>query len=281
MMRKYASRAGKQLSGYAAAVTMVMICLGMSALYLHQGQRIPPGATVGVSPVRGIVLPASVHLPVGQSSVQELVQPSVTPPVEHAAPGLPLDHPTPNGPQALLWQNGATRYRAVQHISVWNATVGEWQAASPDLTEVNQPQSPGFGIDGITAADITQGNWYVGTLVGHVEVRDSHNHWASVADILPERTVSAIATDPNVPTGRIAAVAYDGYGSATPASPGHVYLTQDGGVTWSDVSGNLPDAPVTALTYGTSHGHSELLATVDHHRYAMTTLETWETTPSQ
>lgn len=279
MMRKYPSRALTHLSGYVAAITMVVICLGMSVLYVQRGQSAaPPRPTVGVTTRPGFVPLASIRPPTDQPvdhSVDHSVDDSTRQPTKPTAPELPLDHPAPNGPPVLLWQAGTIRYRAVQHISVWNATVGEWQAASPDLTEINQPQSPGFGIDGITAAVITRGYWYVGTLVGRLEVRDVHNHWASVVDTLPERTIRAIVTDPNVPTGRTAAVAYDGYSSATPASPGHVFLTEDGGQTWRDVSGTLPDAPVTALAYEISHGHSELLATVDHHRYIMTASGTW------
>ncbi|HLH73260.1 MAG TPA: hypothetical protein VKX96_08245, partial [Chloroflexota bacterium] len=42
-------------------------------------------------------------------------------------------------------------------------------------------------------------------------------------------------------------VAYSGFNVATPSTPGHVFKTTDAGQTWTDVSGNLPDAPVNAI----------------------------------
>ncbi|HEV2984174.1 MAG TPA: hypothetical protein VGX46_07290, partial [Vicinamibacterales bacterium] len=45
---------------------------------------------------------------------------------------------------------------------------------------------------------------------------------------------------------RIAYVVYGGF-DLTGAGRGHVFRTSDGGDTWSDLSGNLPDINVSAL----------------------------------
>ena len=42
-------------------------------------------------------------------------------------------------------------------------------------------------------------------------------------------------------------MAFNGFNAATPGQPGHVFRTLDGGKKWTDISGNLPDAPVNSL----------------------------------
>ncbi len=64
----------------------------------------------------------------------------------------------------------------------------------------------------------------------------------------PNRGVSDIAIDPT--NGRHAWVAYTGYGSNTPSAPGHVFevhVTDKGLATFTDISYNLGDMPITAL----------------------------------
>ncbi|MDQ3279807.1 MAG: YCF48-related protein [Acidobacteriota bacterium] len=42
-------------------------------------------------------------------------------------------------------------------------------------------------------------------------------------------------------------VVYNGYNANTPATPGKVFMTNDGGATWKNISGDLPDVPATAI----------------------------------
>ena len=62
---------------------------------------------------------------------------------------------------------------------------------------------------------------------------------------LPNRFVTAIAVDPN--ETKRAFVAYSGFNVSTPATPGHIFQTDDMCQTWRDISGDLPDVPVTAI----------------------------------
>ena len=62
---------------------------------------------------------------------------------------------------------------------------------------------------------------------------------------LPNRFITDIGLDPGNP--RRAVVTYSGFNISTPATPGHVFLTNDLGATWTDISGNLPDAPATSV----------------------------------
>src|SRR5262249_40224605 len=62
---------------------------------------------------------------------------------------------------------------------------------------------------------------------------------------LPNRPVAQIAVDAS--NDRIAYLAYDGFSAATPKVPGHVFKTSDGGQSWLDTSGNLPDTSVNSI----------------------------------
>jgi uncharacterized protein (TIGR03437 family) len=62
---------------------------------------------------------------------------------------------------------------------------------------------------------------------------------------LPNRFVTDIAIDPrNV---QRAVATYSGFNRSTPSTPGHVFLTESFGGGWTDISGNLPDVPVTSV----------------------------------
>ena len=68
---------------------------------------------------------------------------------------------------------------------------------------------------------------------------------------LPNRPVSDIAVDRS--NYRIAYLAYNGYDEATPKQPGHAFKTTDGGQTWTNITGNLPNAPLNSLVLDPSY----------------------------
>ena len=75
---------------------------------------------------------------------------------------------------------------------------------------------------------------------------------------LPNRYITSIASDPANP-----AHAYVSFGSYSQrwipdAGVGHVFETGDGGASWADISGNLPDAPVYKLII---HGQTLVVGT--------------------
>lgn len=69
---------------------------------------------------------------------------------------------------------------------------------------------------------------------------------------LPNRYVTDIALDPNNKQRAIAG--YSGFNTSTPATPGHVFITEDQGAAWRDISGNLPDTPVNSIAIDTQPG---------------------------
>jgi len=68
---------------------------------------------------------------------------------------------------------------------------------------------------------------------------------------LPNRYVSAVAIDPSVASGNTAYLGFNGFSRRFTEGPGagigHVFKTTDGGATWTDISGNLPDIPVNDI----------------------------------
>jgi uncharacterized repeat protein (TIGR01451 family) len=128
-----------------------------------------------------------------------------------------------------------------------------WDAISPDLTTGCEGSAPngarGCLISAIGLADGGDGV-YVGTDDGVMSVSPNavtsdHPTWTRVGQgVLPNRPVTQISVDRS--NWRIAYASYAGFGAATPGNSGHVFKTTDGGQTWTDISGRLPDIPVNS-----------------------------------
>ncbi|HWQ36843.1 MAG TPA: hypothetical protein VNQ79_28685 [Blastocatellia bacterium] len=92
---------------------------------------------------------------------------------------------------------------------------------------------------------------WVGTSDGNVQVTVNAGALAGATFTnvtkapLPNRFVTDIATDASDP--KKAWVVYSGFDANTPGTPGHVFVTTDQGATWTNISGNLPDIPVTSI----------------------------------
>jgi uncharacterized protein (TIGR03437 family) len=92
---------------------------------------------------------------------------------------------------------------------------------------------------------------WIGTSDGNVQVTANAGALAGATFTnvtkapLPNRFVSDIALDPN--DTKRAYVVYSGFNVNTAATPGHVFVTTDMGETWSNISGDLPDVPVTSI----------------------------------
>jgi hypothetical protein len=74
---------------------------------------------------------------------------------------------------------------------------------------------------------------------------------------MPNRYISGLAIDPSDGNGLTAYIGFNGFSRRWTEGPGaglgHIWKTIDGGLTWTDVSGNLPDVPVNdiVITNGT------------------------------
>ena len=76
---------------------------------------------------------------------------------------------------------------------------------------------------------------------------------------LPNRFVTDIALDAN--NIQRAAITFSGFNSVTPNTPGHVFLTTNQGQSWTDISGNLPDVPVTSAAINPTNPNTIYIGT--------------------
>jgi hypothetical protein len=76
---------------------------------------------------------------------------------------------------------------------------------------------------------------------------------AITAPNLPNRYVAALTTDPANPAHVYAVFSGFSRHWIPDAGDGHVFESKDGGTTWTDITGNLPDIPGDDLVV--SHGH--------------------------
>jgi len=128
---------------------------------------------------------------------------------------------------------------------VYKTTDGadSWQVVSGDLTNGNQ--GAGFGtITTLAIAPSSPAQVYAGTDDGNVwAYRPFSGQWVNISAGLPVRWVTDLAVHPTQPATVYAT--FSGLRWQEPIS--HVYRTTDGGLTWQDVSGNLPEAPVQSI----------------------------------
>ena len=138
----------------------------------------------------------------------------------------------------------------------FKATCGDWVALGGDLTGTT------YGTD-LAGGDVVKMTRFAGdqstmistTTKGRIFLTTNANaaHAAKVVftridnATSPIRNVSGIAFDPADATH--AAIAFTGYGSNTPTTPGHVFDVTLAGTTatYTDISYNIGDMPVTAL----------------------------------
>ena len=144
--------------------------------------------------------------------------------------------------------NSATLYYATYRL--WR-TVNEgaqWGILTGDLTR-------GSGtITSLAVSPVDSRIIWVGTSDGNVQLsQDAGATFTVVSSTLPNRAVTDIAPDAAVP-GR-AVISHSGTGT------GHVYATDDFGVTWANLTGSLPDIPFNAVVM--VPGTSRIFAAAD------------------
>lgn len=118
-----------------------------------------------------------------------------------------------------------------------------WDAISGDLT--NGAAGGGFGTITTVAVAPTDTNViYVGTDDSNVWVTtNGGGSWTNISAALPNRWVTRVFVDPA--DRNVAYVTFSGL--RWNENIGYVYYTGDMGANWTDITGNLPAAPVNAL----------------------------------
>jgi photosystem II stability/assembly factor-like uncharacterized protein len=102
-------------------------------------------------------------------------------------------------------------------------------------------------ISWIAPAKTDSNTIYVGTDTGRVwKTTDLGANWTELTgNGLPQRWVNALIVDPTDANHVYAA--FSGYREGDDAA--NLFETTDGGATWQNISGNLPNAPVEMITY--------------------------------
>jgi photosystem II stability/assembly factor-like uncharacterized protein len=125
-------------------------------------------------------------------------------------------------------------------------SAGSWTAISTDLTHGSQGVSPTvFGtITTIAVSPSNHNTIYLGTDDGNVWItRNAGSTYTHIDTALPDLWVTRVAVDPS--NDAIAYVTFSGFRAVAPLA--HVFRTTDFGATWTDISSDLPDAPVNDL----------------------------------
>ncbi len=118
-----------------------------------------------------------------------------------------------------------------------------WASISSDLSRTGTGS-----ISAIAPAESDPRTVYVGTNDGYLQVTiEGGATWSLRNNGLPQRYISDIAVDAT--NARVAIASVSGFGT------GHVFRTTDGGVSWQDISGNLPDVPVNAVLHDPGLGN--------------------------
>jgi uncharacterized protein (TIGR03437 family) len=155
-------------------------------------------------------------------------------------------------------------YRTADRGAVWIGLGASADGFGADLT-TGAPLEVISAIAGHPQVSDTTEIVWVGTSDGQVQVTTNAGAGAGATFSnvtkapLPNRVITDIALDP-ANTQR-AFVVYSGFNLNTPATPGHVFTTTNRGQSWQDISGNLPDVPVTSIALNPTNANTIYIGT--------------------
>jgi photosystem II stability/assembly factor-like uncharacterized protein len=126
-----------------------------------------------------------------------------------------------------------------------------WTKISPALTDWEEGKRLGT-ITTIAVSPTNTNVIYVGTDDAHIWVSTNNGtNWTEISNSLPERWVTRIVVDPN--DENIVYVTFSGLKWRDPQP--HVYRSTNKGNDWTDISSNLPDAPVNAFAVDNNYAN--------------------------
>ena len=160
-----------------------------------------------------------------------------------ATNGISFSEPTNWSTPVVMDPNNANiLYYGTDYLYQTTNGAGLWNKISPKLTDYD-----GGRLGTITTIAVAPSNSnviYVGTDDSHVWVSpDNGTTWNEISDGLPVRWVSRVGVDPS--DENVVYATFNGLKWRDPQP--HVFRSSDMGTTWTDISGNLPDAPVNAF----------------------------------
>lgn len=176
-------------------------------------------------------------------------------------------------PLAMDPGNPQTLYFGTQYIYQTTNGAGSWTAISPNLTN--------GGVSISIAVSPVDSNTVYAAFGPFPQVYVTTNAlagagagWNNISNNnLPERSITAVAADPNSST--TAYLTYSGF-SGYYDNVGHVFMTADGGATWNDISGNLPNVPVNDIVIDPDHANTIYIGTDIGAFYTANQGATWD-----
>jgi len=161
-----------------------------------------------------------------------------------ATNGINSSEPTNwSTPVVMDPNNNNILYYGTNYLYRTTNGANNWTKISPQLTDWVSGRRLGT-LTTMAVAPTNSHVIYVGTDDSHVWVStDNGANWNEISDGLPERWVTRVAVDPT--DENIVYATFNGLKWKDPEP--HVFRSTDKGTTWSDISSNLPDAPVNAF----------------------------------
>lgn len=149
-------------------------------------------------------------------------------------------------PVAFDPSNPSIMYYGGERLNRSTNSAQSWVAISPDLSRGSSGSSSYNTISTIAVAPTNSAVIYVGTDDGRMWItRNTGGTWTEITAGLPTRFMTRVTVDPT--NADLAYVTVSGYTVGDTAA--HVFRTTNGGATWQDISGNLPNAPVNDIVY--------------------------------
>jgi photosystem II stability/assembly factor-like uncharacterized protein len=138
---------------------------------------------------------------------------------------------------AVLYLGTFRLYRTQNRGDSWGTISGDL-TADPNLVAT---------LTAIGVAKTDANVIYAGASNGRIQVTSNlGGAWADrTAPPLPRRFLTSIAVHPG--SADVAYAAFSGFDDPNTGA-GHVFKTEDRGLTWTDTTGNLPDVPVSQVT---------------------------------
>ncbi|HSD62450.1 MAG TPA: T9SS type A sorting domain-containing protein [Ignavibacteriaceae bacterium] len=141
--------------------------------------------------------------------------------------------------------NPAILYFGTNHVYKTTNHAANWTSISPDLSNGTPSGNLVYGTVTTIAVSKSDPNViYAGTDDGNIWVTlNGGTSWTKISDSLPGFWVTRVAIDPNDPM--IAYATLSGYRNDEYLP--HIFRTSDAGSSWTDISSNIPEAPVNDI----------------------------------
>jgi photosystem II stability/assembly factor-like uncharacterized protein len=157
----------------------------------------------------------------------------------------------PNDP-ATLYYGGNVLNKSTDRGATWTP-ISPIQDPLPGTPSDLDPVYRNYGtITTVAVSKSERGTIYAGTDTGRLwKTEDGGGSWTEFTDPkLPDRWVSSVAIDPH-DADRVY-VTFTGFFQGDQSA--HVFATADGGASWRNVSGRLPNAPANDVVIDPDRG---------------------------